>query len=103
MDEDQFVQDLMARTEKSATSQAVKKRVENVEWADIPDGAGQELFALEEIFNALGNRQRLEIVHELMQYAKTPSEVAFLLELPRTTVSYQIRVLEEAGVVQALR
>ena len=51
------------------------------------------------VFSALSNPTRHELMHHLCDGAKTPSELAELLEVSRPNVSQHLAVLQRDGLV----
>jgi DNA-binding transcriptional ArsR family regulator len=56
-----------------------------------------------EIFSALANTTRQELMHDLCDGPRTPSELADLLGISRPNVSQQLAVLQRAGLVRRER
>jgi ArsR family transcriptional regulator, cadmium/lead-responsive transcriptional repressor len=55
------------------------------------------------VFAALANPTRHELMHQLCDGAKTPSELAELLEVSRPNVSQHLAVLQSHGLVRRSR
>jgi DNA-binding transcriptional ArsR family regulator len=56
-----------------------------------------------ERLRALGHNVRHEIVVRLREHARSVSELAEELELPKGTVGHHVKVLEDAGLVRVVR
>ena len=48
---------------------------------------------------ALGNEERLGIIAELLKTPKTTSDLEEILNKPQSSISYQIKTLEDAGII----
>lgn len=55
------------------------------------------------VFAALSNPTRHELMHHLCDAARTPSELAELLEVSRPNVSQHLAVLQRDGLVRRTR
>ncbi len=55
------------------------------------------------VFAALANPTRHELVHHLCEQARTPSELAELLEVSKPNVSQHLAVLQREGIVTRTR
>ena len=55
------------------------------------------------VFSALSNPTRHELMHHLCDSARTPSELAELLEVSRPNVSQHLAVLQRDGLVRRYR
>ena len=55
------------------------------------------------VFAALANPTRHELMHHLCGGAKTPSELAELLEVSRPNVSQHLAILQRGGLVRRYR
>src|SRR5262249_12440895 len=56
-----------------------------------------------EQLRALGDDLRAEIVVRLREYARSTTELAEALGLPKGTVGYHLKVLEKAGLIRVVR
>ncbi len=57
--------------------------------------------ALDQTFNALADPARLAVINLLREQPRHPSEMAETLELSRPTVSRHLKVLRQAGLIEA--
>lgn len=55
--------------------------------------------AIEQLFSALGDPIRLEIVAQLRVYTTSPGYLAASLELAPSVVAYHLQILERAGII----
>ncbi|HTX69293.1 MAG TPA: metalloregulator ArsR/SmtB family transcription factor [Thermoleophilia bacterium] len=55
------------------------------------------------VFSALANPTRHELMHHLCDRARTPSELAELLEVSRPNVSQHLAILQRDGLVHRYR
>ena len=58
---------------------------------------------LARIFKALGDPNRLGIVHFIGKESRSVTEIINAMELPQTLVSFHLRTLREAGIVATRR
>ena len=80
-----------------------RRDTQGVDAPNVVDRSQDSQLAPEEAFEALADQARLAVLHELQRGTRCVCELAPKLGMAPNLVSYHLRVLREAGIVEGSR